>query len=39
MSSLCNNPEFFMHFRLLIIILGYSAFYFLAMSMPIILDR
>ena len=35
MPFLCNNPEFFMHFSLLIIILGYSASFSLAMSMPI----
>ena len=35
MPSLCNNPEFSMHIRLLIIILGYLVSYFLAMSMPI----
>ena len=35
MPSLCHNPDCFMHFRLSIIILGYSASYFLEMILPI----
>ena len=35
MPSLCNNPDLFMHVRLLIINLGYSAAYFLATIMPV----
>ena len=35
MPSLCNNPDLFMHVRLFIINLGYSAAYFLAKIMPV----
>ena len=35
MPSLCSNPALFMHVRQLIISLGYSAAYFLAMIVPI----
>ena len=35
MPSLCSNTDLFMHVRLLIISLDYSAAYFLAMIVPI----